>query len=480
MNNNEFSIPILNLVSIPLIILSLLSYYQGEFGLFILFATIIILLNFDNHWYKHWIVLAISGPIFSNLFLKNNFDIVDKTFSRDIGFIFIGTLVYSFLVSLIKDFFRYLNRKKVIRSYREFLNEKVISILNNLEKNNNIDFTLKLSPLSNKIKINNETKVKLLEDLANKLNSQLKTLEFKDMLFGSDNRKILSSLKKYLEIKNLLSNYRISNTNSSMSVIKDIKTILEKNNTSLESVEKIYKSMDYEAISRLQKQFLNDYNSYVSNPKKNFFMKSLQNYSLYKYIENIELKINKTIVKLEDIVISDAGVFLVEKYNEPMNMYKIEVDINGDWIKYYTSDDIKVDSKIYKAVTSKAMLLEKFINSKLTSSNLNGKSLIVTPIILINHKDILIENKSTLKIIDSSRLEETIEDFQDKLPKDIISSIINIVSLLKPEPSTYEYEIPSPNMLNLVQLGLFTMNLVDELYDILFKETTEFINKYKP
>lgn len=480
MNNSEFNIPILNIVSIPLIVLSLFSYYQGEFNLFLLFATIIVLLNFDNNWYKHWIVLVFSGPIFANLFLNSTLNSVGKSsFFREVGFILIGTLVYAFLVSLIKDIFKYLTRKKIIRTYRESLNEKIISILNNLDRNN-ANFTLKLAPLSDKVKINDEAKVKLLEHLANNFNSQLKTLEFKDMLFGSDNRKILSSLKKYLEIKNILSNYRISNTNSSMSILKDIKTILEKNNISLEFVEKVYKAMDYEVISKLQKQFLADYNSYVLNPRKNFFVNNLHSYNSYKYIENIQLKINKAIVELEDILISDAGVFLVEKYYEPMSVYKLQVDISGDLIKYYTSDEIRVDNKIYKEITSKAMLLEKFINSKLTSDTLNGKALAVTPIILIDQMDISIENKSTLKIIESSRLEETIEGFQDKLPKDAIDSIINLMISLKPEPSTFEYEFPSPNMLNLVQLGLVTMNLIDELYDVIFKEAAEFINKYKP
>lgn len=482
MNNdsNKFRLPILNLISVPLIVLSLTLYYLGEFNIYLIFATIVVLINFDNNWYRHWIVLVFSGPIFANLFINNTVDSISRYFIRDIGILLIGILVYSLLVSLLKDFFQYMDRKKIIRTYKENLNDKVISILDSLESSN-VDFNLTLTPLSEKLKVNDERKAKKIEELADTFQSQLKTLEFKDTLFGNDNRKIFLSLRKYLEIKNLLNNYKINNTNSSMSIFKDIKKILERYNINLESIEKVYKVMDYEFISRLQREFLKGYNTCVLNPKKSFFIQGMKEYNSYKYIENIQLKINDTIIELEDIIISDNGVFLLKKYHDPIKIYKLQFDISGELIKFYNSGDVEVDNDINSEITSKAKFLEKYINLKLVGQALNSKSIVVTPIIIVDYKDIIIENQSTINIIQRSKLGETIESFKDKQPKGITDSIVKIISSLIPDPPTLEYEFPSLNILNLIPIGLFTMSIIDELYEVIFKrETVEFINKYKP
>lgn len=474
MNSNTFNKSIINIVSIPLFALSLYSYYQVEFYLFLLFATLTVLINFENYWYIHWIALIFSGPILSNIFFNNTLGGMSKTFISSIILLLLGAIVYYFLVALIKHFFQYLYRKRVIRIYREKLTSKIISILNASDCNN-IDFNLPVVPLSNQLKLNDETKVKLLEDLSDKFNSQLKTLRFKDVLFGTSNQNFLSSLKKYLEIKDLLNNYRISNANSVMTIFADIKDIFEKNNVPLDSIEKVYKSMDYEVISKLQENFLSDYNSCILNPPKSSFIKSLVDHTSFKYIESIKLSIDNSTTKLEDIIISNTGIFLVKAYYEPMNMHNLKVDMNGVWVKFYNTGEIEIDKEVHGELTSKVMLLEKFINSKLS-----GASIQVAPIILVDHKNLSIENQSPIKIIPSSKLEETIENYQSTLSEDTMNSVTTLVSSLAPEQPTYDHELPSPNILNLINLGSFTMRLIDKLHSVLLEETSEFVNKYKP
>lgn len=474
MNINTFSKSIINIVSIPLLALSLYSYYQVEFYLFLLLATLIVIINFNNYWYIHWIVLVFLGPILSNIFFDNTLGSLGKAFISNIILLLVGALFYYFLVSLIKHFFQYLNRKKVIRIYRESLNSKILSIIT-ASGCNNIDFNLDLVPLSSKLKINDEIKVKLLGDLYDKFNSQLKTLRFKDVLFGNSNQKFLSSIKKYLEIKDLLNNYRISNSTSVMSIFINIRDIFEKNNISLERIEKIYKSMDYEVITKLEENFLSDCNSCILNPPKTSFIKGLVGHTSFKYFECIQLTIDNSIIELEDIIISNTGIFLVKEYYEPINMHNLKVDINGVWVKFYNTGEIEIDKDVHRELTSKAGLLKKFINLKLA-----GTSIQITPIILVDHKNLSIENQSPIKIIPSTKLEETIENYQSNLSIETINSVTSIVSSLVPEFPTYDYELPSPNMLNLIQLGLFTMKLIDELHTVLLDETSDFINKYKP
>lgn len=479
MKTNEFNKSIINFITIPFVILSLFAYYQVEFYLFLIITTIIILINFDNYWYLHWIFLVFTGPILSSIFLNTTFSNMSKNLVNNILFLIVGLFIYYIIVSIVKSIVKYIHRKKVISTYRHNLEKKVISTLNKFNVNE-MDFSLNLSPLSYESKTNDKTKVKLIEDLSEKLISELKTVKFKDVLFGRDNQVFLSSIKKFLEIKDLLNNYRIDNPSSVMSIFKNIKDFCEKNNASLDSLEKVFKAMDYESMSKLQEKFVSDYNSCVLKPPPDRFVKGLVDHTDFKYIENIGLKDTNKDIILEDIIISNTGVFLIQDYYEPINLHHLKVDINGLWIKFYNSGEMELDKEIYKTITTKTKLLEDFINSKLIGCVNQHKPITVIPVILLDHKDVSIENHSMLKIIQSSKLEEMIKQYDDQLADNLVDSISTIVSSLIPPLPTYDYELPSQNMLNLVHLGSSTMKLVNELHQILFEETTNFLEKYKP
>lgn len=477
-NNTTFNRSILNLITILLVILSLFFYYQVQFYVFLILASIIVLINFNNYWYIYWISLVFLGPILSSIFLNNTFGNMCKNLINNVVFLLVGMVIYYFLVSIVGSLIHYITRKKIINMYRTDLNEKIAYILEKSDVSS-VDFSLKLSPLSYKSQVNDRTKVEFLKDFGSKLDFQLNTHKFKNALFGDSNTSFLESLKKYLEIKDLLNNYRIENSNSVMSIFNEISSIFKKNNISLNEIEDVYKAMDYETMVKLERDFINNYNSVVLTPPKERYIKGLINHTSFKYIDTIDLELRNDTIELHDIVIHKTGVFLIQEYYDHGNIHNLKIDINGVFVKFYNSGEIDIDKNFYTELTSKAKTLEGLINSKL-SINSSYKPITVNPIIILDTKDSYIENQSPTKIIQSHKLEETISNFDNTLSNDVKDSILTIISSLIPELPTYEYEFPSENILNLVHLGLLTIKLTDELHKILIEETEEFISKYKP
>ncbi|MHC1683911.1 MAG: hypothetical protein AB6733_13305 [Clostridiaceae bacterium] len=474
MNYNGFNKYVLNIISIPLIILSLFFYYKVEFSFFLTIAIIVVLINFSNYWYIYWTLLVLSGPILSNIFFTSTLGNMSRTLISNFLFLFWGLILNFFMVSIVRHYSEYIKRKQLISTYRKNLNHTIELTLKSLSSTE-IDFSQEVSPLSYKTNLNEETKAKIVKDFSSKLEDKFKTIRFKDILLGTDNQSLLSSLKNFLEVKDLLKNFRLKNPNSVMSVFKDIEHVFKENNILLDDLEKVFKSMDYEVLAKLQDDFSNNYNKYVINPKDDPFIKKLIDHTNFRYIESLQVTNESTSLKLEDIIVTDSGVFLVEEYHDSMNMHNLKVDINGVWVKFYNSGEIEIDKQINTSITSKALLLEKVINS-----NLSGKKIEVTPIVILDHKGVSIENQSKLKIISSEKLEKTIRKFDQKLPQDVFNSVSSTISSLIPELPTYEEEFPSPNIINLIELGLYAMTLVNQLHEILLIKTEGFINKYKP
>jgi hypothetical protein len=211
-------------------------------------------------------------------------------------------------------------------------------------------------------------------------------------------------------------------------------------------------------------------------------------------LNNIRMEEDNLSVESDFIVISHNGIFCIEvkNYGAHASGGKIKILKDGTW-KRYNADNEEIDimdvtSQVYRHIG----ITQRIVNNSLKSKYGQDFPYIpFAPIITIANSRLSIENSSDMPIIRTSNIFRYISNFKDsvKLDNQLQQEIKNIIEANNMQVKSYPVKLTSNilienyKLLN-VKLGKFiqvynALKLEDLLYNFLFSNSTNLVNKFK-